>query len=465
MGYNLNQNDDFGSFQSKGTSSSGSTVTDINQNPSQSKEAGFGIFQGGSSAPSSGFNPSANVAKPEEDDFGDFQTGKESGTGSSDAAAIQKPKQDEFSQQTAQGFGNFQVGGNLQSKATSSELAGINLFSKTANGDSTSKSISNINTKNLSEIDDFGDFQHSPGPFSTGSNSSTSLTSDSSERLTSSLEKFKLSSNSLPSTQGIAKIPSLLRNDGFGKNSTNINDPEDKKKQESKATVSNFASFPVPGNDPSQTASTAKKSEDKYSAFRDVDFGSGGGVFDVQKPAAKAEDQAADDEFADFGGFEVADQSKPGEDSDFGAFTSTENVKSAPFGVFGQDPQPAKPGNDSDFGAFKSTENVQSAPFGVFDNPQPPQHQPAMSSSNNQDFGNFNSFGGTHLSNPQPKKESSGEFGTFGSFVTGPASANSRSHSHSTTASDSLINSVSLEPSARYKVLSHDSGVSSSSLC
>ena len=32
------------------------------------------------------------------------------------------------------------------------------------------------------------------------------------------------------------------------------------------------------GNDPSQTASTAKTSDDKYSAFRDVDFGSGGGV-------------------------------------------------------------------------------------------------------------------------------------------------------------------------------------------
>ena len=139
--------------------------------------------------------------------------------------------------------------------------------------------------------------------------------------------------------------------------------------------------------------------------------------------------------------------------------------------MLGQDPQPAKPGNDSDFGAFKSTENVQSAPFGVFDDAQPPQHQPAMSSSksslqdHNQDFGDFNSFGGTRLLNPQPKKESGGDAGKFGSFLTGPASASSRSHSHSTTASDSLINSVSLEPSARYKVLSHDSGVSNSSSC
>ena len=45
--------------------------------------------------------------------------------------------------------------------------------------------------------------------------------------------------------------------------------------------------------------------------LRDADFGSGGGLFSVQKPVTTAEDLAADDDFADFGGFEVADQSKP----------------------------------------------------------------------------------------------------------------------------------------------------------
>ena len=411
MGHNLNQNNDFGDFQSKATLHSGSTITDISQKASQSKEADFGHFQAVGSTTGSGFNPSTIAARPQEDDFGDFQTGKESATGSLDAASFQGKKQQEIPHKTVEGFGNFQVGGEVLGKAKT-------------------------------ETDDFGDFQHSPGPFSTSSNSSMSFTSGSSEKLASSLEKFKLSSHALPSSQGSAKLPSLPANEGLGKSLTNEKDLGDKKKQESKATVNNFASFPVLGNDPSQTASTAKTSEDKYSAFRDVDFGSGGGVFNVQNPVSKTvEDQAADDGFADFGGFEVADQSKSGE--------------------------------DGGFGAFQSTQKVQSVPFGVFSNSQPSQHHPATSSSKNslqdynQDFGDFNSFGSTHLSNAEPRKESSGEFGAFGSFVTGPGSASNRSsgHSHSTTASDSLINSVSLEPSERYKVLSHDSGVSSCCFC
>ena len=50
---------------------------------------------------------------------------------------------------------------------------------------------------------------------------------------------FKLSSNSLPSIQGIAKIPSLPRNDGFEKNLTNIKDPEDKNNSETQRIVQN----------------------------------------------------------------------------------------------------------------------------------------------------------------------------------------------------------------------------------
>ncbi|KAL9988732.1 hypothetical protein ACROYT_G003211 [Oculina patagonica] len=440
LGHNLNQDNDFGDFQSKATFYSGSTIPDINQKASQSKEPDFGNFQAVGSATGSGFNPSMITVKPQEDDFGDFQAGKESGTGSLNAASIQETKQQEYPQKTVDGFGNFQVGGELFGKPKTSELAGINLFSKTANNTSTTKSITNIDSSSLTETDDFGDFQHSPGPLSTSSNSSMSFTSGSSEKLASSLEKFKLSSHANSSTQGSAKTSSLPGKEGLGKNLTNEKDSEDKKKQESKAASSNFASFPVLGNDPSQTASTAKKSDDKYGVFRDVDFGSGG-VFNLQKPVAKtAQDQAADDGFADFGGFEIADQSKSGEDSDFGAFKSTENVQSVPFGLFG-DPQPTQ---------------------------QQQQQQQATSSSKsslqdyNQDFGDFNSFGSTHPSNPQPQKDGCGEFGAFGSFVTGPASSSSgsssRSHSHSTSASDSLINSVSLEPSERYKVLSHDSG-------
>lgn len=410
----MNQND-FGDFQSKATSFSGSAITDINQKSSQSKDADFGNFQAGS-------KPSAIVEKPLEDDFGDFQSGKKSGTGSLDATSIQDPKQQELPQKSAQGFGNFQVGVELDSKAKTTELADINLFPKAAKNNS----ITNIDSSSLTETDDFGDFHHSPAPFSTSNNSSKSFSSGSSEKLASSLEKFKLSSHSLPSTQGGVNIPSLPGNENLGKSLTNQKDPADKK-QESKAKPSNFADFPVLGNDPSQTANTAKTSEDKYSAFRDADFGSAGELFNVQKPAM--EDHVADDGFADFGGFEVADQFKSVEDNDFGAFKSTENLQNVSFGVFGDSQSAQQPTTHSSKGSLENC---------------------------NQDFGDFNSFGSTHPSNPQPERGS--EFGAFGSFVAGSSSVSS-SKPHSTTVSDSLINSVSLEPTERYKVLSHDSGV------
>lgn len=428
MGQPLTQ-DDFGDFQSKATPFSGNITTDFNQNSSLSKEADFGNFEAGISETKSGFNPLSVAAKPQEDDFGDFQSGKESDSGSVDAASITESKQPQLPQKTAQSLGNFQVGGELQTKAKTSELAGINLFPNN-NNSSTTKSIANIDINNLTETDDFGDFQHSPGPSATTSDSSTSFSSGSSEKLASSLEKFKLSSHSLLSTQGGVKIPSQPES----KSLSNEKDSGDKKKQDSKAHPSNFASFPaVLGTDPSQTASTATTSEDKYSALRDADFGSGGGLFSVQRPVTTTEDLAADDDFADFGGFEVADQSKPGEDIDFGAFKSTENLQNVSFGVFSDSSQAQPPASNSSNGPLKD---------------------------HNQDFGDFNTFGSTHLSNPQPKIESGGEFGAFGSFVTGSGGAHS-SHQHSITASDSLINSVSLEPTERYKVLSNDSAVSS----
>ena len=93
----------------------------------------------------------------------------------------------------------FQVGGELQTKAKTSELADIKLF---PNNNSTTKSITSIDSKSLTKTDDFGNFQHSPGPFSSTTNSSASFSSGSSEKLASSLEKFKLSIHSLPSTEG-----------------------------------------------------------------------------------------------------------------------------------------------------------------------------------------------------------------------------------------------------------------------
>ena len=422
MGQKWNQ-DDFGDFQSKATPFSGSITTDFNQKSSLSKESDFGNFETGISETSSGSNLLSVATKPQEDDFGDFQSGKESDSGSLDVASITESKQPQLPEKTAQRLGDVQVGGELQTKSKKSELAGINLFPININP-STTKSIANIDSSSLTETDDFSDFQHSPGPSAVTGDSSTSFSSGSSEKLASSLEKFKLSSHSLLTTQGV-KIPNQPEN----KRVTNEKDSGD-----SKANPSNFASFPaVLGSDPSQTAITAKTSEDKYSALRDADFGSGGGLFGVQKPVTKTEDLAADDDFADFGGFEVAEQSKPGEDSGFGAFKSTENLQNVPFGAFSEPPQTqlSTPSNSSE--------------------------EPLK--DHNQDFGDFNAFDSTHLSNPQPKIESGDDFGAFGSFVTGSGSAHS-SHQHSITASDSLRNAVSLEPTERYKVLSNDSAVS-----
>ena len=430
VGQKWNQ-DDFGDFQSKATPFSGSITTDFNQKSTLSKESDFGNFETGISETSSGSNPLSVAAKPQEDDFGDFQGGKESDSGSLDAASVIESKQPQLPQKTAQRLGNIQAGGELQTKAKKSEPAGINLFSNNVSSSTSKPSIANIDSNSLTETDDFGDFQHSPGPSAMTGDSSTSISSGSSEKLASSLEKFKLSSHSLLSTQGGVKVPNLAES----KCSTNEKDSGDKKKQDSKANPSNFASFPaVLGSGPSQTAIAAKTSEDKYSALRDADFGSGGGLFSVQKPVTTAEDLAADDDFADFGGFEVADQSKPGENIDFGAFKSTENLQNMAFGVF----------SDSSQAQLPTPSNSSKEPL----------------KDHNKDFGDFDSFDSTHLSNPQPKIDSGGEFGAFGSFVTGSGSAHS-SHQHSTTASDSLINSVSLEPTERYKVLSNDSAVSS----
>ena len=423
-GYNNNlqqawNQSDFGDFQSKG-----SVTAEVNQNSSQSNKDDFGSFQTGSSVTSLGLNdPSMIATKSQEEDFGDFLSGKESGI--FNAAPTQESKQQDQLQKNVHKFGNFQVGEKLDSKVKACEPIDINLLSKAAESNST-KSIINNDNNSLAETDYFGDFQHSPGPFS--SDNAVSFNCSSSEKLASSLEKFKLASHTLPSTQGGVKSPSLPGYKDLGKGLTDRKEQADNNKQKSKGNLSKFADFPVLGDDPSQTASSAKTSEDRYSALRDADFSSGDGLFNVQQPALGVANPD-DDEFADFAGFEVADQ-----------FTS-----------------------EDDFGAFKSTDDLQGQSFGVFGNSQPAQ-QPTTASSTasvenyNQDFGSFNSFGNTHLSKPLPEKDHDGGFGAFGSFVTGPSSASS-SRPHSTTTSDSLINSVSLEPTERYKVLSHDSGV------
>lgn len=412
--------DDFGDFQSEAALHGSGTKSAANQKPSQAKDPDFNNLQTGNDW-SAGTSPALKpfevaATKLQEDDFGDFQGGKESETGSVASSSVTTPKQHEHVQ-SLQGFGNFQIGGKLDNKAKSSEVAGVDLFSKAVNN-TTTKSVANVDTSSVTEVDDFGDFQHSPGPFSTSDKGFSSFSSGGSEKLVSSLEKFKLSNDNLSSAQGEVKTPSLPGNKGLVNSLTNEKQPRDTMKQNA------FADFAAFENGASPPSSQTKTSEDKYSAFRDADFGSGGGLFNVPNPATTV-NQISDDGFADFGGFEVADQ-----------FKSVE---------------------DNDFGAFKSTENVQSVSFGVTDDSQPAQQ------NLKQDFSDFNSSGSTNLSTPQPEKDSSSGFGAFGSFVAGSSAVRSNQPHPTSNASDSLINSVSLEPTERYKVLSHDSGVGSCS--
>lgn len=397
-------------------------TTEVNKNSSQIKDNDFGSFQTGSSQTSLGFNdPPMLTSKSSEEDFGEFQTGKQSET--FHAAPLQESKKQDQLQTTVQEFENFKGSGNLDNKIKTCEVKEVELPPRAALSNSSEFAISN-GDNNLVGMDDFGNFQHSPGPISNKSGVSSS--SHGTEKLASALEKFKLSSHSPPSGFGGVESQSLPRFEDGGRKLTERKEQVDNTKQESKGNKSSFVGFPMLVSDPPQTTCLTKKTEDKYGAIRDADFSSGDGIFNVQQTAVM-EGTLDDDGFADFGGFEVADQFKSG--------------------------------NNSDFGEFKSTDALQSQSFGVFGNAQlDPQPTTASVENHNNDFGSFNSFGKTNLAKPAPGKDDHDEFGAFGSFVTGPSNASS-SRPRSSSNSDSLINSVSLEPTERYKVLSHDSGV------
>ena len=402
--------DDFGDFQSE-PATNVNTTSVLSLNVSQGKVPDVRNFQAGvdwRSGASSAFTAPENAATvPKENDFGDFQGEKESETEDFSSALTKDPtRQDQV--QPQQAFGSSSVGGEANNTNKNSETCGLDLFPKTGTG-STLKSVQTVDIKSRVEHDDFGDFQHSPGQLSTSNKGFTSFDSGGPEKLFLSLEKLKVSSEALSLSKGDVKPPGLQGKKDADKRFTEP--PTDEKKE------NKFADFPAP-----PSSKQANSSEDRYSVFREADFSSGGGVFSVQK-ATNTDNQTSDDGFADFGGFEVADQ--------------------------------LKSGNDSDFGAFQSTENVQSASSGVADNFQPAQQ------TFSPDFGDFISSGGTKLATVQPEKDSNGGFGVFGSFVTGPSAASSNQHHPVSNVGDSLINSVSLEPSERYRVLSHDSGVGS----
>ncbi|XP_022780245.1 synergin gamma-like isoform X2 [Stylophora pistillata] len=412
----LKQND-FGEFNSKPTLLS--MTTELNKNSSQSKEDDFGSFQTGSSQTSLGFNDASMLTpKSMEEDFGDFQTGKQSEI----FGTWQESKQQDQQQTAVQEFKNCKGSGNLDSEVKTCEVKEVKLLPTAALSESSESTLSN-DDNSLTGMDDSGNFQPCPGLFS----NKTGISSGhhGANKLTSSLEKFKLSINSQVSSVGGVKSHSLPGFEDGGRKLTERREQVDNTKQESKGNQSSFVGFPLLVNDPPKTTSLTDKPEDRYGAIRDADFSSGEGIFSVQQPGV-VEAASEDDGFADFGGFEVADQFKSG--------------------------------NNDDFGEFKSTNTSQSQSFGVFDNSQLGQQPKTASIENhNQDFGSFNSFGNTNLTKPTPHKDDQDEFGAFGSFVTG-VSRESSSRPRSTSNSDSLINSVSLEPTERYKVLSHDSG-------
>ena len=406
---NLGQ-DDFGDFQSEASSQENLPLA--NQKSSEAKMPDFSIFQKRLDSPG-GISNTLNVSniaktKPPEDDFADFQSGKESEAGSLTLASVQTPNEQQA--QSLPGSGDLQFGSKPDNNK-SSDVVGGGLFSESVSN-TANKSIFNVDTKGPADVDDFGEFQHSPDPFSSNK-TFTGFSSKAPEKLVSSLEKFKLSSHTLsPATAGGLDSANRL-----GKQ------PADTKQQD---TLTGFASF---GSDQNTSfADKTKVDEDKYSAFRNADFGSSGGVFSVEKPppiptqppttTSSTNDQLADDGFADFGSFEVADQ-----------FTS---------------------GKDSDFGAFKSPENSQNVTFGMTSDSH---------SVDQQGFGVFQSSTSTNISSTTSESINSTDFGAFSSFAAGSSNVSSKQPNATATVRDSLINSVSLEPTERYKVLSHDSGV------
>lgn len=406
---NLGQ-DDFGDFQSEASSQDNMPLE--NQKSSETKMPDFSNFQKRLDPPG-GTSFTLNVSdiaktKPPEDEFADFQSGKESEAGSLTLASIQTPKEQQT--QSLPGFSDLQFGGRPANNK-SSDVVGGGLFSESVSNN-TNKSVFNVGTKGSADFDGFGAFQHSPDPF-LSNKTFTEFSSKAPEKLVSSLEKFQLSSHTLsPVTAG-------------GLDSANLpgKQPTDTKQQD---MLAGFVSF---GSDqPTSFADKTKVDEEKYSAFRDADFGSSGGVFCVERPppiptpmsttTTATNDQLADDEFADFGSFEVADQ-----------FTS---------------------GKDNDFGAFKSPENAQNVTYGMTSDSH---------SVHQHGFGVFQSSTSSNISSTTSENINSADFGAFSSFAAGSSNVTSKQPNAAGTVRDSLINSVSLEPIERYKVLSHDSGV------
>lgn len=417
VGQNPSQ-DEFGDFQSQ-TALHGNTFSLTNQTFNQVKVPEVNLVRTGIDDWSGRANPPFKLPHvggvlSQVDNFGDFQ-GRKDPEDKSKTSAANNEGQTRDQVKPLQGFDSFIMGNESSNKTKSSDIAGLDLFTKAVNN-AHAKLDENVSSKSFAGTDDFGDFQHSPGPLSSVAKGFSSFDSSTSEKPALSLGMFKLS-NEWSSEKDI-KPMSIEDKKSSGTSLTTETHSSD---ENQKNTFADFSAFQSNTSQPSNQVET---SGDRYSAFRALDFGSGGSLFSASNPAT-TEDQTTDDEFADFGGFEVSNQIKSSKESDFGGFKSTEDVQNL------------------------------SVTSGMAGNSQTAEEDL------NQDFGDFSTFESFDARTPQPESDlnSSNKFGAFDSFVTGSTSAVNKCQPNLTSkASDSLINAVSLEPTERYKFLSHESG-------
>ncbi|XP_074629509.1 synergin gamma-like isoform X2 [Acropora palmata] len=401
--------DDFGDFQSQTTlptlqeitiSGSSKSFSQVKISEVQNLQTGDDL--NGRASPA--FKPSIGTSSVK-DDFGDFQGGNEP-TKIDQTSMVNNDIQAEGQGKLLKGFENFKIGVDLSTKVKSSGIADLGSFSKGAGN-----TVGNIDRKSQAGDDGFGDFQHNPGPLSSNTETFTSFGSNDSEKPVSSVEQVKLTNESW--SQIGSKLSSKNEKDSSKTSLTTEADSSD--------TNEMFADFSKFQSVASTPSNQLKTSEDKYSAFKEFDFSSDE-LLSVPNPVTTTDNQALSDEFADFGGFEAAEE-----------FKSADH-------------------NGGDVSAFQSTGNDQSFKVGMTHGSQQVQGEI------NQDFGDFNSFRSSSASTLQPEN---GFHSTeqFGSFLKESSTAANKSQANFTShASDSLINAVSLEPTERYKVLSHESG-------
>lgn len=400
--------DDFGDFQSQ-TTLQENTISGSSQSFSQLKISEVQNLQTGddlSGKATPALKPIIGTTSLK-DDFGDFQGGNEP-TKTDQTSMVNNDSQAEDQGKLLKGFENFKIGVDLSNKVKSSGIPDLGLFSKGAGN-----TDENIGSKSQAGDDGFGDFQHNPGPLSSNTETFASFGSNDSEKPVSSVEQVKLTNESW--SQIGSKLSSNKEKDSTKTSLTTEADSSDTNEM-----FADFAKFQSVASTPSNQLKT---SEDKYSAFKEFDFSSDE-LLSVPNPVTTTDNQALSDEFADFGGFEAAEE-----------FKSADH-------------------NGGDVSAFQSTGNDQSFKLGMTQGSQQVQGEII------KDFGDFNSFGSSSASTLQPEN---GFHNTehFGSFPKESSTAANKSQANFTShASDSLINAVSLEPTERYKVLSHESGVS-----